>query len=310
MKPAIITENISKSFNGISVLEDISLQIEPSRITGIIGPDGAGKTTFLRILISLEHADKGRVVILDKEIPRESKELKGLIGYMPGRFSLYTDLTVKENLNFYARIHNTTLKENYQIIKPIYSQIEPFNNRIAGKLSGGMKQKLALCCALISSPSLLLLDEPTTGVDAVSRKDFWEILRLLADSGLTVMLSTPYMDEANLCDKIILFHKGQILFNNTPGELLKNFSMELFRLSVSNLFEVRNDLAKCSIVKDVSIFGRELHLATVKNDSTDQLLIEYIKSKEYGDFRLEKILPCIEDCFIDLVSIKLNSIKV
>lgn len=304
MNPAVVVENISRSFNGIKALDDISLEIESSKITGIIGPDGAGKSTFFRILISLEKADSGKVIVLGTEVPLYAKRLKGLVGYMPGRFSLYPDLTVKENLNFYARIHNTTIADKYHLIKPIYSQLEPFKNRLAAKLSGGMKQKLALCCALIHQPQLLILDEPTTGVDVVSRKEFWEILRSILNTGLTILVSTPYMDEANQCDRIILLHKGKPLSYSTPKELINNYSSDLFRLTGYNLFEMKQVLEKYPVYTDISVFGKELHLTMSKSDNPVELISGHLGTSGFDHFYVEKISPGIEDCFLELVSMK------
>lgn len=304
MKPAVIIKNLTKTFGSITAIAELNLEIEESKITGIIGPDGAGKSTLLRMIISLEHADKGILIVLDTEVPANANKLKGRVGYMPERFSLYPDLSVKENLDFYAHIHDTTIEENYHIIKPIYSQIEPFRNRLAGKLSGGMKQKLALSCALIHRPKLLILDEPTTGVDAVSRKEFWDILKALLHSGLTIIVSTPYMDEANMCDKIVLLHKGKLLTHSTPSELIKDYSSHLYRLTGSKLFEMKQLLEKSELVSEISIFGKGLHLTVPQKRLNMKLISDLLLNQGFKDFQFEQILPGIEDCFLELLSDK------
>jgi len=214
---AVKVENLYKSYGSVQALSDLSFQVEAGQIYGIIGPDGAGKTSLFRILTTLLLADKGTASVDGFDVVKDYKEIRRRIGYMPGRFSLYQDLSVEENLQFFASVFNTTIRENYHLIKDIYVQIEPFKDRKAGKLSGGMKQKLALCCALIHKPSVLFLDEPTTGVDPVSRKEFWEMLRKLKEQEITMLVSTPYMDEASLCDKIALIQQGRFLQEATPG---------------------------------------------------------------------------------------------
>lgn len=220
----ITVENISKSFKKVEVLKDISFQVDSGTLYGIIGPDGAGKTTLFRIMATLTLADAGNILIDNMSIHKDFMLIRKNIGYMPGRFALYQDLTVEENLEFFASVYNTTVKENYDLIKGIYSHIEPFKKRRAGNLSGGMKQKLALSCALIHKPKVLLLDEPTTGVDPVSRKEFWDILKTLKNMGITIVVSTPYMDEASLCDRIGLIKNGIFLKEDTP-ERYKRFKL-------------------------------------------------------------------------------------
>jgi len=301
MSQVVSIRNLSKVFHKTHALNNISLGVDSGTINGIIGPDGAGKTTLLKILIALEKADRGEVFVLGHELPVQASRLKGIVGYMPGRFSLYPDLSVKENLNFYARIHNTTIEENYHIIKPIYSQIEPFNSRLAGRLSGGMKQKLALSCALVHRPSLLILDEPTTGVDAVSRKEFWGILRLLVKEGLTIIVSTPYMDEANQCDNIVLLHQGKILFNQSPKNLIKSYSLDLYRLAGETNMRMKEELMAYSNLVNVSLFGQGLHITLKKDTASGILLNEFLVSRGYMNIVIEKIKPGIEDCFISLI---------
>ena len=224
MKPVTVA-NIVKTYGTkkeqVTALNDVSFEVEKAELFGIIGPDGAGKTSLFRIIATLLIQDSGAATLDGFDTVKDYKAIRQRLGYMPGRFSLYQDLTVEENINFFATIFNTTIEENYDLVKDIYSQIEPFKNRKAGKLSGGMKQKLALSCALIHRPSVLLLDEPTTGVDAVSRKEFWEMLKRLKQQGITILVSTPYMDEAGLCDRIALIQEGRILSLNTPAGIVR-----------------------------------------------------------------------------------------
>src|SRR6186713_2332499 len=227
---SVIVENIIKTYGKkkeVTALSDISFDVSQGELFGIIGPDGAGKTSLFRILTTLLLADSGKVSVEGLDVVKDYKAIRKRIGYMPGRFSLYQDLSVEENLNFFATVFNTTIKENYDLIRDIYVQIEPFKNRRAGKLSGGMKQKLALCCALIHRPVVLFLDEPTTGVDAVSRKEFWDMLRNLKQQGITILVSTPYMDEAGLCDRIGLMQQGKLLSAGTPGEITSAFKQTI-----------------------------------------------------------------------------------
>ena len=223
----IEVNKISKTYKTgkaeIKALDNISLSVNEKEIFGLIGPDGAGKTTLFRILTTLLLADEGDASVDGSDVKKDYKKIRESVGYMPGKFSLYQDLTVEENLNFFATIFKTTVQENYDLIKDIYTQIEPFKTRRAGKLSGGMKQKLALCCALIHKPTVLFLDEPTTGVDPVSRKEFWEMLKSLQKQGITIMVSTPYMDEANLCDRIAFIQTGKILSVDTPQNIVQKF---------------------------------------------------------------------------------------
>src|SRR5215204_5213085 len=243
----VIGENIIKTYGKkkeVSALSDISFNVSQGELFGIIGPDGAGKTSLFRILTTLLLADSGKATVDGFDVVKDYKAIRKRIGYMPGRFSLYPDLSVEENLNFFATIFNTSIEENYDLIKDIYVQIEPFKDRKAGKLSGGMKQKLALSCALIHRPSVLFLDEPTTGVDAVSRKEFWEMLKGLKRQGITILVSTPYMDEAGLCDRVALVQGGKILSIDTPSGIVKNFNKPLMAVKSSHMLALLNDLEK------------------------------------------------------------------
>jgi ABC-2 type transport system ATP-binding protein len=228
MQKVVEASGIGKKFGSIQALKDISFGIETGEVFGFIGPDGAGKTTLFRIITSLLVPDEGQITVLGMNAVTHYRELRKNIGYMPGRFSLYQDLSVEENLNFYSTVFGTTIKENYHLISDIYSHIEPFKKRLAGKLSGGMKQKLALSCALIHKPALLVLDEPTTGVDAVSRSEFWEMLKKLRNYDITIVVSTPYMDEAMKCDRVALIQGGELLLIDQPAKIRDGFSRKLF----------------------------------------------------------------------------------
>ena len=296
---AVEVYNISKSYGkkvALQAIKDISFEVEQGELFGIIGPDGAGKTTLFRILTTLLLADEGKAKIAGLDVVKDYKEIRNRIGYMPGRFSLYPDLTVEENLEFFATIFNTTIEENYSLIRDIYIQIEPFKKRRAGKLSGGMKQKLALSCALIHHPAVLFLDEPTTGVDAVSRKEFWEMLRHLKEKGITIIVSTPYMDEAILCDRIALMQNGEILSINTPESIINDFKKPLYAVKNGNMLQLLNALKQEKEVLDVYPFG-EYHHIVVERESD----IESIKANYKNELVIHKVKPTIEDCFIDLM---------
>ena len=220
---AIEVNNISKHYGKVEVLNNVSFSVKKGEVFGLIGPDGAGKTSMYRILCSLLLPDNGTAIVDGFDVVQQMKEIRKRIGYMPGKFSLYQDLTIEENLKFFATLFNTTIEENYDSIKAIYSQIEKFKNRKAGALSGGMKQKLALCCSLIHQPSILFLDEPTTGVDPVSRKEFWEILAQLKERDITIVASTPYLDEVRSCERVAFLSEGTIKGIGTPNEILTEF---------------------------------------------------------------------------------------
>ena len=272
--------------------------MKQGELFGIIGPDGAGKTSLFRILTTLLLADEGTATVDGFDVVKDYKSIRQRVGYMPGKFSLYQDLTVKENLDFFATIFNTTVEENYELIKDIYSQIEPFKDRKAGKLSGGMKQKLALSCALIHRPSVLFLDEPTTGVDAVSRKEFWEMLTRLKEQGITILVSTPYMDEASLCDRVALIQSGKILSINTPQGIVDSFGKKLLAVKSNDMLHLLKDLKQCKEVEDAYPFG-EYHHVVLKKDG-EELLKSYLEQKGYL-FKLKEAKPNIEDCFMALM---------
>jgi ABC-type multidrug transport system ATPase subunit len=297
---SIRTEHIGKSFKDVTALENIDLEIESGELFGLIGPDGAGKTTLFRILTSLLIPDSGNAFVEGLHTVKDYKEIRKIIGYMPGRFSLYQDLTVEENLNFFATIFGTTVKENYDLIKDIYVQIEPFRKRRAGKLSGGMKQKLALCCALIHEPKVLFLDEPTTGVDAVSRDEFWAMLRRLQERGITIMVSTPYMDEANLCERIALIQSGRFMKMDTPEEIIKSFEKPLYALRSDDFYRLMEELRLENFTERVEPFGQYLHLTT-KETITPGSIANAININGHKGLEIHKIRPTIEDVFLDLM---------
>jgi ABC-2 type transport system ATP-binding protein len=300
---AIITSELEKSYlvnkKSTLALRNVSFEVDRGELFGIIGPDGAGKTSLFRILTTLLLADKGHAEVDGFDVVRDFKEIRKRVGYMPGRFSLYQDLTVAENLEFFATIFNTTVKENYDLIKDIYIQIEPFKDRRAGKLSGGMKQKLALCCALIHKPSVLFLDEPTTGVDAVSRKEFWEMLKRLKAQNITILVSTPYMDEASLCDRVALIQAGKILSINTPEAIINSFGKPLLAVRAEKMFQLQQEIKKISGVEDCYPFGEFHHV--VIQEEMEIYVKEKIRSMDFRDLEILQVKPNIEDCFMDLM---------
>jgi len=299
---SVVVNNIIKRYGAkkatMTALHGVSFEVEKGELFGIIGPDGAGKTSLFRILTTLLLADGGNAMIDGSDVVKDYKTIRQHVGYMPGKFSLYQDLTVQENLDFFATIFNTSIEENYDLVKDIYSQIEPFKNRKAGKLSGGMKQKLALSCALIHRPSVLFLDEPTTGVDAVSRKEFWEMLKTLKQQGITILVSTPYMDEASLCDRVALIQTGKILSIDTPQGVVKAFGKKLLAVKSNNMMTLLNDLKNCEYVEDAYPFG-EYHHAVMKNGG-QQELTNYLQQTG-RPFEVKEVQPDIEDCFIALM---------
>jgi len=295
--PSIRVESVSKSYGKLKAVNNISLTVEKGELYGLIGPDGAGKTTLFRMLTSLLIPDSGKGEVEGLDIVKDYKNLRKILGYMPGRFSLYHDLTVEENLQFFATIFGTTIKDNYDLIRDIYVQIEPFKNRRAGKLSGGMKQKLALSCALIHKPVVLFLDEPTTGVDAVSRKEFWEMLKSLQKKGITIMVSTPYMDEAALCDHVALIQKGKILSIDTPDKIKSQYRFLLTRIRTDNMYRLPNDLSLFPGSESAYRFGDSVHLAS-KEKIDEGNLTSYLEKSGHHRIEMEKIEPDIEDCFM------------
>jgi ABC-2 type transport system ATP-binding protein len=299
----IQVQNISKSYQNNLAVESITFEVKEGELFGIIGPDGAGKTTLFRILTTLLLADKGTATVAGFDVVKEYKSIRNVVGYMPGKFSLYQDLTVEENLKFFATIFGTTIEENYDIIKDIYIQIEPFKNRRAGKLSGGMKQKLALCCALIHKPKVLFLDEPTTGVDPVSRKEFWEMLKRLQHKGITILVSTPYMDEAALCDRIALIQKGNILKIDTPQNIINKYDKIIYNVQAKNTYQLLQDLKNYPSQYSVFAFGEYIHYIDKQEDFNPQELEKYLQQNSHQDIVIKISKTTIEDVFMDLTNL-------
>ncbi|GHC61998.1 ABC transporter ATP-binding protein [Ulvibacter litoralis] len=296
----ISLHHISKSFKSVTALKDISFDVKSGELFGLIGPDGAGKTTLFRVLTTLLLADEGTASVAGMDVVTDYKAIRNSVGYMPGRFSLYHDLTVEENLNFFATIFNTTLEENYDLIKEIYVQIEPFKNRRAGKLSGGMKQKLALCCALIHKPKVLFLDEPTTGVDPVSRKEFWEMLKRLQQKDITMLVSTAYMDEASLCDRVALIQDGTILEIDTPQRIIEKFPRTIYNVKASETYRLLKDLEKYEATHSVYPFGEFLHFTSKDAAFTSEELIQFLEQEHHTEIEVSEAIPTIEDSFMTL----------
>jgi ABC-type multidrug transport system ATPase subunit len=299
---SVTAHNISKSYGDVKALTDTSFEVEGGELFGVIGPDGAGKTTLFRILATLLVPVTGFATVEGFDTVTEYKKIRNILGYMPGRFSLYQDLSVEENLKFYATIFGTSIDENYHLIRPIFKQLEPFRKRVAGKLSGGMKQKLALSCALIHKPKLLILDEPTTGVDAVSRMEFWEILTNLKKEGITVIVSTPYMDEATLCDRVVLMQNGSIMAIDEPQNIIAGFSEMLYAVRSDNIFRLILDLESYPKANSVYPFGQQVHL-TLKDLLPNKAEVQqYLAEKGHTQIDILEIAPNIEDCFMKLMT--------
>lgn len=300
---AITLDNITKTYDKGKVLavDRATFSVDEGEMFGLIGPDGAGKTSIFRVLTTLLLPDGGSGTVAGFDIVKEYKEIRNCIGYMPGKFSLYQDLTVEENLNFFATIFETSIEENYDLIKDIYVQIEPFKTRRAGKLSGGMKQKLALCCALIHKPKVLFLDEPTTGVDAVSRVEFWEMLKRLKSQGITILVSTPYMDEAILCDRIALIQGGKILSVDSPENTVKKYPGKMYAVHAKNMHQLLKDLRLYPDTLSCFTFGDSMHLTFKQdNDTNVAKLTAYLNDKKHTDMEVKEIPAGIEDYFIKI----------
>jgi ABC-type multidrug transport system ATPase subunit len=293
-------QDVSKKYGKITALSGISFGVPEGELFGLIGPDGAGKTTLFRILATLLVPETGTASVCGLDVVKDYRAIRNLVGYMPGKFSLYQDLTVEENLAFFATVFNTTIKENYHLIRDIYVQIEPFKKRRAGALSGGMKQKLALSCALIHKPRVLFLDEPTTGVDPVSRKEFWEMLDHLKKEGITIIVSTPYMDEAEKCDRIALVHGGSFLTTDTPGNIVDRFSRPLFAVRGDSMYAILKDLRLHPELYSCFPFGDTHHASFVNPDMTIPVLSAWLEGKGHTGLEISPIRAGIEDCFMDL----------
>lgn len=290
-------QNLTKRYGKTEALRSVSFSVEQGEIFGIIGADGAGKTTLFRLLTTLLLPDKGAASVDGWDCVKDFRKIRTLVGYMPGRFSLYQDLTVEENLSFFASVFGTTIEKNYELIRDIYIQIEPFKNRRAGKLSGGMKQKLALCCALVHRPRVLFLDEPTTGVDPVSRREFWQMLRRLKDDGLSILVSTPYMDEAVLCDRIALIDNGLFLTIDTPTNIVGSFGEPLYAVEGPKVSHLLDTLRACPEIGSCYPFGDKCHVTT--RDGFD--LQQHLATLGQAAFSVRRIEPSVEDCFLKML---------
>ncbi len=297
---SISVQNLSKSYQNLKAVDNVSFEVNSGELFGLIGPDGAGKTTLFRILTTLLIADEGKATVANLDVIKDYKIIRNSVGYMPGKFSLYQDLTVEENLRFFATIFGTTIEENYDLIEDIYVQIEPFKNRRAGALSGGMKQKLALCCALIHAPKVLFLDEPTTGVDPVSRKEFWQMLKRLQLKGITILVSTPYMDEASLCDRIALIQNGKVLKIDSPQAITSDYDKVIYDIQSKNTHGLIYDLKNYPSHYSVYAFGEFIHYIDKNLDFNPQDIQTYLEDKNHTDIVIRKAVTTIEDVFMDL----------
>ena len=300
MDAAIKVQGLTKRYGTLTALDDVSFEVRRGELFGLIGPDGAGKTTLFRLLTTLLTPDAGSATVDGLDIEADYRAIRRRVGYMPGRFSLYPDLTVAENLDFFAALFGVDAATNYELIAPVYRQIEPFRTRRAGNLSGGMKQKLALCCALIHRPSVLFLDEPTTGVDAVSRSEFWEMLAGLKERSISMLVSTPYMDEASLCDRIALIQKGRIITTGTPKEIVARYPHRLFGVSGSPTYSLLKFLRRSPAVLRCFSFGSEHHVAVSPGQIDREELLRQIQEAGFRDATVREINPNIEDCFMEL----------
>jgi len=299
---SIHAEHITKRYGDKTALDDISFDVAKGELFGFIGPDGAGKTTLFRIITSLLIPDKGLLTVDGLDTVKDYIKLRKILGYMPGKFSLYQDLTVEENLRFFAGIFHTTPEANYEMVKDIYSHIEPFKKRKAGKLSGGMKQKLALSCALIHKPDVLILDEPTTGVDAVSRIEFWEMLAKLRRNGITIVVSTPYMDEASRCDRVALIQNGSIMSIDTPEGIRKNFGRALWAVRADDTYRLLGDLRLFKATRTAFPFGEYIHLSLADESVLPADIAAYLQAAGHKNVQVNRIEPSIEDCFMEMMS--------
>jgi ABC-type multidrug transport system ATPase subunit len=299
---AVEVHNLSKVYGKekLRAVDDVSFTVGGGELFGLIGPDGAGKTSIFRMLTTLLLPDAGTATVDGFDVVKDYRRIRNTVGYMPGKFSLYQDLTIEENLNFFATVFGTSIQENYHLIKDIYIQIERFKDRRAGKLSGGMKQKLALCCALIHKPTVLFLDEPTTGVDPVSRKEFWEMLKRLKAEGITIIVSTPYMDEATLCDRIALIQEGKILSIDTPENIVKSYPDNLYAIKANSMFSLLKTLNTHPHTINSYAFGEYAH-ASFHPQTSQNEVIAFLHSNGLENVEINYTKPTIEDCFIKLL---------
>ncbi len=298
---AVTAQNLTKAYGSETALNALNFEVREGELFGFIGPDGAGKTSLFRILTSLLLPDSGQAKVLGLDVVADYRELRRWYGYMPGKFSLYQDLSVEENLHFFADIFGTSVEENYDSIKDIYRQIEPFRTRRAADLSGGMKQKLALCCALIHRPRILFLDEPTTGVDAVSRVEFWDMLKRLQANGLTIIVSTPYMEEASQCDRIALLDGGTILETDTPEGVSKRFDHPLYAMKADRQYQLLKALRMYAFTRSVYSFGEYLHYTDIRSDFRPEWLREDLAMLEFDQIEIKPVAPGVEDRLMELM---------
>ncbi len=294
---AIEIRQVCKSFGDRKAVQKANFTISENSLFGLIGPDGAGKTTLFRMITTLLIPDEGEITVFGMDTKKDYRKIRHFTGYMPGRFSLYPDLTVEENLRFYATIFSTTVKAHYHLIEPIYALLEPYKNRLARNLSGGMKQKLALSCAMIHNPKLLVLDEPTTGVDAVSRKEFWDTLQQMGNAGMTILVSTPYMDEAVRCNQVALMQEGEIMNTGSPQEILANFGYQLIEIRTARRFDALNLLRSMPEVRNAYLFGQSIH-ATIDAGLNADIIQQALVVKGISGAAINAISPDFEDCFI------------
>jgi len=300
----IKVENIVKTYRGAvgasaEALRGVSFEVRRGELFGLVGPDGAGKTTLFRILNNLVDQDSGKAYVGGIDTAAEPRKLRGLIGYMPGRFALYQDLSVEENLNFFAAIFGADPKKNYDIIAPVYDSLLPFKKRLAGRLSGGMKQKLALCCALVVKPQVLMLDEPTTGVDPVFRQEFWDCLVRLKNGGMTILASTPYMAEASMCDRVAFMSGGKILRMDTAENVVKTYPKTILKVSARDMFKLLADLRAHPMIEYAYAFGDSNH-AVLKGGFDGAGLADFLRARGNADISVSKAEPSVEDAFIDI----------
>lgn len=298
---AIEVKGLSKSYGNVQALDKVTFDVHRGEIFGYIGPDGAGKTTLFKILVTLLNADEGSASIDGLDVAKDYRAIRSRVGYMPGKFSLYPDLTIEENMDFFATLFGVTVEQNYDLVAPIYKQIEPFKKRRAGRLSGGMKQKLALSCALIHKPSVLFLDEPTTGVDAVSRSEFWDMLFNLREQGLSILVSTPYMDEASRCDRIALVNNGRVLDIDTPQGMVDKYDKHLYGIKASDMYELLKTLREESSIASCYTAG-EYHHAVAGNCFDAAALKQRLITAGFCNVDIKQLAPDIEDVFIHLLS--------
>ncbi len=296
----VAVESLARRYGKVTALSGVSFSAKAGEIFGIIGPDGAGKTTLFRIIATLLVQDSGHASVCGFDTGSEYRKIRRLVGYMPGRFSLYQDLTVRENLEFFASVFGANVEENRYLVEDIYAQIEPFADRRAGALSGGMKQKLALCCALIHRPEALFLDEPTTGVDPVSRKEFWDMLARLRGAGLCIVVSTPYMDEASLCDRVAFIKDGRFLALDTPQSIGDSFSGELFSVRGEKMFHLLSALRSIEGVQSCYAFGDSHHVTASRGSFTPEAIEASLAGRGFPGARVERIAPGMEDCFMNI----------